>query len=355
MISIARLHLLSMSFLFLTCTLLWFYVLLLAIGAFCFGLHWCQIVLAMAVVEVVVEFLFFPLRPGPGVHGYWPAWCAITECSSGAKEYFQSEIIVEGDELDGKDSPYKRKDKNYMLCYIPHSLYAIGLWEIRRYFLDKHGMIMLFTGADIIFRVPLLRRIMTWWGCTEVSASVLKANLQRKYPYNLLMHQPDGIAGMFYGLEQEQIVLNRRRGFVRVALQTGASLIPCYALGANNLFNRRWGSNSLAARLSHRCRASFVYWTGRYEVPFGFIPNPTKLVFAIGKPIDVEQVDDPTQEQIDELHQQFVRALRELFDRHAHRMGEEWTKRHDRLYLESENLPPASSTSHDAHKQKKLD
>jgi hypothetical protein len=68
----------------------------------------------------------------------------------------------------------------------------------------------------------------------------MKENLQCPYLYNTLMLQPDGIRGIVFGIEYEQIVLNRPRGFCRLALQTGASLGPCYVFGANQLYHRTW-------------------------------------------------------------------------------------------------------------------
>jgi 2-acylglycerol O-acyltransferase 2 len=201
-------------------------------------------------------------------------------------------------------------------------------------------MTLLFTGADILFKVPLLGRLMTWWGMTKVSKHVLVRSLTLEYPCNLLMIQPDGIQGMFYGLDHEQIVLNKRKGFCNVALRSGASLVPCYVMGANQLYNRRWGPQSHMATMSRRLHVSLVFWWDRFGVPFGFVPNRQKLIIVVGRPIHVHKVTDPTTEQVVELHGKFVTALKQLFQRHKYRMGSEWAATHDRIYLEDEKLPP---------------
>jgi len=36
------------------------------------------------------------------------------------------------------------------------------------------------------------------------------------------------------------VVLGRRKGFVRLALQTGSSLVPVVSFGENDLFRVRW-------------------------------------------------------------------------------------------------------------------
>lgn len=38
--------------------------------------------------------------------------------------------------------------------------------------------------------------------------------------------------------------------------------------------------------------------------------------FLVGSPIPVEKVDNPSDEEINELHSKYVRKLKELFDKH---------------------------------------
>ena len=52
-------------------------------------------------------------------------------------------------------------------------------------------------------------------------------------PNNALTLQPGGVAEMFYGIEHEQIVLAPRKRFCKIALQTDACRVPCYACGVN--------------------------------------------------------------------------------------------------------------------------
>mmetsp|Transcript_56147 Transcript_56147/g.136018 ORF Transcript_56147/g.136018 Transcript_56147/m.136018 type:complete len:485 (-) Transcript_56147:3-1457(-) len=327
--------------------------------------------------------------------GYWPWFAKLTDNTEGLKKYNGLEVIVEGDndnDDDGdNDDPKKKesqqadddkkgdvkdestnntdddganeaprnsrsgggnsttlysRDRNYLLCYFPHSLYGAAIFPLRRYFQTHHdGMTLLYTGADVLFRVPILGRFMTWWGLTKVSKHALMANLKMRHPYNMIMIQPDGIQGMFYGLDHEQIVLQKRKGFCKVALQTGSPLVPCYVMGVNQLYNRRFGPTSKAARLSHKLHMSLLFWTDRFGIPFGFVPNPVKMIAVVGKPIDVAKTENPTNEQVVELHTKFVTELKGLFDRHKHRMGSEWARKHDTLYLEDEPIPAPSSPS----------
>ena len=55
---------------------------------------------------------------------------------------------------------------------------------------------------------------------------------------------------------------------------------------------------------------------------------------ALAPPMDVEQVANPTKEQVQELHDKYCKALSDLFDRHKGKMG--WD--HKTLHFEDENL-----------------
>lgn len=48
------------------------------------------------------------------------------------------------------------------------------------------------------------------------------------------------------------------------------------------------------------------------------------ITMVIGEAIEVAQVDNPTEEQIDELHQRFMVALRDLFDEYKHKVKGGW-------------------------------
>lgn len=44
----------------------------------------------------------------------------------------------------------------------------------------------------------------------------------------------------------------------------------------------------------------------------------TFVVFAAGNPIEVSKVDNPTKEQVNELHCEFVQKLEEVFEKNKH-------------------------------------
>lgn len=282
------------------------------------GSVFCRALCLLIVVDYCV-----PLK----MPGLWMGWCRVANDSEAKTKYFPAEVILESE---------FRKDRNYLVCYHPHSLFGIGYNLFTALLYEKYGIETLFTGADVVQYLPLLRRVLTWWGITPVSAPAMRKNLKRPYPQNVLTLLPGGIAEMFYGVDEEQLVLGKRKGFCKIALQTGASIVPCYAFGANQVFTRYCGPRSVLARLSSVIHTSIVVWTDRFGIPFGIVPCRTKMVVALGSPIDVTAVEHPTPEQVNELHAKYVTELKGLFNRHKSKMGSEWADK--TLYLEDEPI-----------------
>jgi hypothetical protein len=87
-------------------------------------------------------------------------------------------------------------------------------------------------------------------------------------------------------------------------------------------------------RISRAFKASIIPFHGRFGT---LIPYPHPLAVLVGTPIDVEQTDNPTQEQIDELHQRFIEAMTKLFHGHKHEVSGYEQKE---LFFEDEIVPP---------------
>ena len=285
----------------------------------------CRCLVVLTLIDYAI-----PLRLGDSL---WLEWCVWCNDVAGKRSYFDAEVVFESEDFP--------PTKNYLLVYHPHSLFGVAYNVMTSALYNKFGIITLFTGADVLAYLPLLRRALSWWGFTPVGASSMRKNLVRPHPFNALTLMPGGVAEMFFGLEHEQVILARRKGFCKLALTTGCSLVPVYTFGANEVYTRAFGARSMAARLSSLLRVSLVCWFGRFGIPFGFLPHQQKLVVAIGKPMEVARVasGEPSREQVEALHARYVAELRGLYAKHKHRMGSEWAARRDQLYLEDEALP----------------
>jgi diacylglycerol O-acyltransferase 2, plant len=157
-----------------------------------------------------------------------------------------------------------------------------------------------------------------------------------------------GINEMFYTngtAAHEQIVLSKRKGFIKLALETGCDIIPQYSFGANQAYIRPFGPDSFLCKLSAFLRISTVVWYGRWWIPMGILPFKVPILTVTGPVFHVPQVDSDniTNELVVKVHDEFCRALKRLFDEYkivyVQEMGapEEWLTRE--LLFENEKKP----------------
>ena len=115
---------------------------------------------------------------------------------------------------------------------------------------------------------------------------------------------------------------------MKLALQTGASLVPVYVFGGNDFYHQvgheEW---------SRSAQAAFTVFWGQYGLP---MPFPCKCSMVLGNPISphgemcretsgnkraAQKITEPTNEQIEELLERYLDALRCLFDQYKAQAG----------------------------------
>ncbi|KAH8065064.1 2-acylglycerol O-acyltransferase [Aureococcus anophagefferens] len=104
-------------------------------------------------------------------------------------------------------------------------------------------------------------------------------------------------------------LLKKRKGFVKIALRTGADLIPIYSFG-NTTVLEAFKSGPLAS-LSRKVGVSVTVFWGRWFLP---IPKRVKLVYARGRPLGLPHIEHPTDADVDKYHALYCAKLVELFD-----------------------------------------
>lgn len=229
-------------------------------------------------------------------------------------------------------------NKPYIFATHPHGVLAVSDWLT--FGTDYAGFRETFPGIDvrvltldINFKAPLLREYLLLHGVCSVSRTAMKTILSQGTSVMLavgggsesLLAKP----GTAY-----DIILKRRRGFVKVALETGASLVPCFCFGENDLFStiNSLPPSSFMRKFQHRIEKLFgftipiAFGSGLF-FKYGILPYSKPLDIVIGSPIKVEQcvdgnVGDARYEAlIDKYHGMYVDALVKLFDENQEKYG----------------------------------
>lgn len=113
------------------------------------------------------------------------------------------------------------------------------------------------------------------------------------------------------------IVIRIRKGFIRVAVETGADLVPVVAFGENELFSPVDVNSSLLKKGIAKIWDGFVghpvsFSTGRFGM---FIPyrKPVRVVVGEAIPV-VQQRFEQDEKYIDTLQEKYIDGLRGLYE-----------------------------------------
>jgi 2-acylglycerol O-acyltransferase 2 len=117
------------------------------------------------------------------------------------------------------------------------------------------------------------------------------------------------------------LTLGHRRGFVRLAMKYGADLVPVFSFGENELFLQVDNpEGSWLRKFQNGFKEKFgfspVAFHGRgiFNYSLGLMPFRKAITAVVGKPIHVEKVEKPTDEQVEVMHQKYIDALVALFE-----------------------------------------
>jgi 2-acylglycerol O-acyltransferase 2 len=118
-----------------------------------------------------------------------------------------------------------------------------------------------------------------------------------------------------------RLVLKRRKGFVKMALRTGADLVPVLAFGENDLYDQfsadthpRIHKFQLLVKKMLGFTVPLFHARGVFNYDVGLMPYRRPLNIVVGRPIKVAQNPKPGQEEIDRLHEEYVTELERLWD-----------------------------------------
>ena len=120
-----------------------------------------------------------------------------------------------------------------------------------------------------------------------------------------------------------KLYLKTRKGFVKVALENGATLVPVFGFGENELYDQvdnPQGSlvRKIQNQLQSRLGFAFPLFHGRgiFQYDYGLLPKRRPIDVVFGKPIQCPKMTKSTitPEIIDKYHVIYCNELKALFD-----------------------------------------
>ncbi|KAI0847587.1 DAGAT-domain-containing protein [Daldinia vernicosa] len=234
------------------------------------------------------------------------------------------------------DLPPTRK---YIFGYHPHGIISHGAMaalgtEALRFSKKFPGITNSVLTLDSNFRIPLYREYILALGLRSVSKDSIVNILTKGGPNGEGMGRAVTIVigGARESLEaqpgQMRLILKERKGFVRIAVKTGADLVPVLAFGENNLYDQLHPKeHPLVHKLQMfvlkvwKFTLPFLHGRGIFNYDVGLMPYRRPLNVVVGAPIKVTQSAVVDQAEVDRLHDLYITELEKLWDQYKDRFA----------------------------------
>ncbi|XP_063058822.1 2-acylglycerol O-acyltransferase 2 [Engraulis encrasicolus] len=241
------------------------------------------------------------------------------------RDYFPIKLVKTAD-LDPR--------QNYIIGFHPHGILVAGAFI--NFCTGATGFAALFPGLSpyllmlpLWFRAPFFRDYIMCGGLIPSDKGSASYLLQRKGGGNAVVI---AVGGAPEALDARPgaycVLLANRKGFVKLAMEHGAHLVPVYSFGENEVFdqveNPKGGwLRSIQDKLQSIMGISLPLFHARgvFQYSFGLMPYRRPINTVVGKPIRVEKRETVSAEDLDALHQHYMEELSKLFEEHKANYG----------------------------------
>ncbi|CAM9198340.1 unnamed protein product [Ectocarpus sp. 6 AP-2014] len=214
--------------------------------------------------------------------------------------------------------------------------------------------------ASVLFKFPVCRELTLWSHCIDAGRATAQYALGRGHSLFIVVGgEHEQILGEF---GKEVVYLKNRMGFVKLALRNAVPLVPAYVFGANDTFRTSNFLRKTRLAIVKSLRIALPLFWGRFGLP---IPRevPVRVVFgaplsfmpsggsdgtcpasdaaaAAATPVATSKTDEASSrkagepgaakvgglrevsdEDVRKAHEEYVSALRKLFDDNKARFG----------------------------------
>lgn len=220
---------------------------------------------------------------------------------------------------DYKEYYHKDSDEIFMMGMHPHGLFpfgtvgCLGLPSNMDIIDDIFPLVnkkKLYIGtASFCFYIPGLREFSIYLGGIDCSKPILDRFLKEKNSIGLFMGGAE--EAVYSGYGKTDLLIYKRKGFFKLAIENGATLIPVYTFGNNNVY--RSYKNDIFGILK------IIKQITGIRIPVGYpILKRHKFITVIGKPIKVDKLTDYNNYDIHILQEKYIDELTKIFNKYKY-------------------------------------
>lgn len=254
------------------------------------------------------------------------SWIAIQVC-----RYFSFRFIYEeqpmavptpGSQKEDSDDNTDQYHPRIMVAP-PHGVFPYGNILSMLVFPSMFGQSFRGLASSAALRPPVFKQVLRSIGVIDASRNVARKALEQNKSLGI---STGGVAEVFETNEDDEVVLLKERvGLVKLAIRTGADIVPCYVFGNTKLLGC-WAGEGIPKgrywleRISRKLGFALILVHGRFLLPVPW-RKPVLGVMGKGIPTHHIQCEDPTPEQIETIQTILLEDMEALFDRYKHLYG----------------------------------
>lgn len=222
--------------------------------------------------------------------------------------------------------------RKYIFGYHPHGIISHGAFAA--FGTEALGFKQLFPGItntlltlDSNFRIPIYRDYALAMGLASVSKESCENLLSKGGPNKEGMGRAITIVvgGARESLDAKphtlRLVLKRRYGFIKIAVRTGADLVPVLAFGENDLYDQFLPDEhpkihrfQLMVKKLLGFTIPLFHARGVFNYDVGLMPYRRPINLVVGRPILVERQEEPEKAYLEKLHEAYSNEVQKLWD-----------------------------------------
>jgi 2-acylglycerol O-acyltransferase 1 len=109
------------------------------------------------------------------------------------------------------------------------------------------------------------------------------------------------------------VVVKIRKGFIRLAVETGADIVPVIGFGENDIFEQPVHTGTLGQRI-WKSLCQFPPEANEHRKRFSIgMPFRKALHVVVGSPITVQQQDSADEDYVDKLQGAYIEQLEQIW------------------------------------------
>lgn len=180
------------------------------------------------------------------------------------------------------------------------------------------------------FMFPGYREVFMSTGACAATKQGMEALLTQKSGVAAILVPGGALEALNSDSDRIRLVLNRRKGFVKLALRYGVDLVPTFSFGENFIYDQVKAYDGSRMKRFQTWAEKWVGFTpvmffgrGIFQYNYGILPHRKPVTVVVGTPIPVSKVEQPSGEQIEALHKQYIEALQQLYEDNKSKYGNE--------------------------------